>query len=156
VKSPQEKGDPTPNIPRRKGEPRSWVPGLRGWLAVNAAWADEPSPLEITPEEEVRQVLEKYRQAYEEKNPDLLEAVYATFPPAQREANTKYFQNTQGLKVTIRDVDITVRGDEAAVSYTREDEFTDTNTGQKVKLDVRFTKILVRVDGMWKIIVGKK
>jgi hypothetical protein len=53
-------------------------------------------------------------------------------------------------------VDIAVRGNEAAVSYTREDQFIDTQTGKNVKLDVRFTKIFVRKDGMWKIIVGKQ
>jgi len=58
--------------------------------------------------------------------------------------------------VTIRDVVISVSGNEAAVSYTREDEFIDAKTGQKVKLDARLTKIFVWQDGGWKITVGKK
>jgi ketosteroid isomerase-like protein len=155
-KSPQEKSAPPQNVPRQKGEPQSWVPGLREWLTVNAAWADESSAQGGLAEEEVRRVLEKYRQAYEQKDPELLATVYQTFTPAQQEANTKYFQNTQGLRVTISDVDIAVRGDEAAVSYTREDEFIDAKTKQKVKLDVRFTKIFVRTEDGWKMVVGKR
>ena len=58
--------------------------------------------------------------------------------------------------MTIRDVVISVSGNEAAVSYTREDEFIDAKTGQKVKLDARLTKIFVWQDGGWKITVGKK
>lgn len=156
VKPPKTEQPSSHNLPDKDSEKHSWISPPESWFAPSTARADETSSQGTTPEEEVRQVLEKYRQAYEKKDPDLLETVYATFTPAQREANTKYFQNAQDLRITIRDINITIRGDEAAVSYTREDEFTDTNTGQKVKLDVRFTKILVRVDGIWKIIVGKK
>src|SRR5262245_29381864 len=99
-------------------------------------------------------MLEVYRQAYEKKDLHLLDTVYVTLAPAQKEANTKYFQNTQDLRVTISDVDIAVRGGEAVVSYTREDRFVDAKTGQDVKLAVRFTKLLERKDGMWKITVG--
>lgn len=155
-KAPRPRGGASQSVPRKKSEPQSWMPGWQEWLAVPAAWADEPSLQELTSKEEVRQVLEKYRQAYEQKDPDLLATVYQTFTPAQQEANAKYFQNTQDLRVTLSDVDITVQGDEAAVSYTREDEFTDAKTKQKVKLDVRFTKIFVRTDDGWKMIVGRK
>jgi hypothetical protein len=129
---------------------------LQEWLAVPVAWADESSLQETTSKEEVRQVLEKYRQAYEQKDPELLATVYQTFPPAQQEANAKYFQNTQELRVTISDIDITVRENEAAVSYTREDEFVDAKSKQKVKLDARFTKIFVRTENGWKMVVGKR
>jgi class 3 adenylate cyclase/TolB-like protein len=156
VKSPQKESGPSQSGPSKESEPHSWVPQWRGWLAVSTAFADETSPQGGTPEAEVHQVLEQYRQAYEQKDPELLATVYQTFTPAQQEANVKYFQNTQDLRVSIRDVDITVQGNEAAVSYTREDEFLDAKTGQKVKLDARFTKIFVRQDGGWKMVVGKK
>ena len=156
MKSPKQEGGPSQSVPRKESEPHSWVPQWQEWLAVNMAWADETSLQEVTSEEEVRQVLEKYRQAYEQKDPELLATVYQTFTPAQQEANAKYFQNTQDLRVTISDVDITVQGDEAAVSYTREDEFIDAKTKQKVKLDVRFTKIFVRTEDGWKMVVGKR
>jgi TolB-like protein len=156
VKAPKQGGGSPQRVPHKENEPQSWIPLWQEWLAVSPAWADEPSPQETTSKKEVLQVLEKYRQAYEQKDPELLAAVYQTFTPAQQEANTKYFQNTQDLHVTISDVDITVQGDEAAVSYTREDEFTDAKTKQKVKLDVRFTKIFVRTDEGWKMVVGRK
>jgi TolB-like protein/ketosteroid isomerase-like protein len=141
---------------QKKDEPNSSLPLWRDWPEASTAWADDTPQQRSTPEEEIRQVLEKYRQAYEKKDLALLESVYATLATGQREAIVKYFQTTQGLRVTIRDVDITVRGDEAIVSCTREDEFTDSETGQRVRLDARFTKIFVRTDGIWKIVVGKK
>jgi len=156
VKTPKRGDGSSQSVPRKENEPHSWIPAWQEWLAVPEAWADEPSLQELTSTEEVRQVLEKYRQAYEQKDPELLATVYQTFTPAQQEANTKYFQNTQDLRVTISDVDITIQGDEAAVSYTREDEFIDAKTKQKVKLDVRFTKIFVRTVEGWKMVVGKR
>jgi TolB-like protein/ketosteroid isomerase-like protein len=128
------------------------------WLGLEPSlvWAQEPSAQGGAPEQEIRQLLERYRQAYEKKDLVLLDSVYDTLSPAQREANTRYFQQTQDLRVTIRDVDIAVSGDEAAVSYTREDLFVDTKTGQNAKLAVRFTKFLVRADNIWKLASGKK
>ena len=110
----------------------------------------------MTPEEEIRQVLERYRQAHEKKDLTLLDDVYDGLTAAQRESNAKYLQNAQDLHVMIRDVDIAVRGNDAVVSYTREDRFIDTETGEGVKLEVRPTKILMRTDGTWKIASGKK
>jgi CHAT domain-containing protein/TolB-like protein/ketosteroid isomerase-like protein len=142
--------------PRKEDEPHSGLRQWREWLEVRTAWADNTPQQEATAEEEIRQVLEKYRQAYEAKDLSLLESVYDALPTAQKEAIAQYFRITQDLQVTLRDVDIAVQGNEAAVSCTREDEFTDTETKQKVKLDARFTKIFVRLAGTWKIVAGKK
>ena len=121
------------------------------------AWAQDTSPHGGASEEEaIRQILERYRQAYEKKDLTLLNNVYDTMTTTQREAHAKYFHNAQGLQVTIRDVDIAVRGNEAVVSYTREDQFIDIKTEQTVTLNVRLTKILVRTDGTWKIASRKK
>lgn len=147
-------GETTPA--QKKDEPHSSLPLWQEWLTASTAWADNAPPQKATSEEEIRQVLERYRQAYETKDLSLLESVYDSLPPVQKEAMVKYFQITQELHVTLHDVDITVRGNEAAVSCTREDEFIDTETKQKVKLEARFTKIFVRLDGTWKIVVGKK
>ena len=156
VKSPPKEEITPFGVPRKENEPQSEIPWLREWFAPYAAWADETSAQGATAEEEVRQTLEKYRRAYEHKDPELLATVYQTYTPAQQEANAKYFQNTQDLQVTISDIDIAVQGDEAAVSYTREDAFIDVKTKQKVKLDVRFTKIFVRTEDGWKMVVGKR
>ncbi|HEV8714438.1 MAG TPA: nuclear transport factor 2 family protein [Candidatus Binatia bacterium] len=141
---------------QKKEEPHSNLPSWWQWPEAGTAWADEATRQKLTPEEEIRQVLERYRQAYEKKDLSLLESVYDTLTATQRTAIEKYFKNAQGLQVTIRNIDITVRGDEAAVSCTREDEFTDAETGQKVKLDARFTKIFINLDGSWKITAGKR
>jgi hypothetical protein len=126
------------------------------WLPLSVAWAQDLSQSGETPEKEIRQVLERYRQAYEQKDLVLLDSIYDILSPAQREANAKYFQHTQDLQVIIRDVDIAVLGNEAAMSYTREDRFIDAKTGKEVKFAVRFTKFLVRLADVWKIASGKK
>ena len=121
--------------------------------AQSVARAEEVQP---TPEQEIRELLEQYRQAYETKNLDLLGSIYAELTPQQLQARQKYFDSTQDLEVEINKVQIAVRGEEAVVSYTREDQFTDSRTGKKVKLDVRLTKMLRRVDGTWKMARRKK
>lgn len=157
VTSPQQQETPPPaNSHPQEKEPHSDAASWLRWLAASAAWADESPPQSRTPEDEVRDALENYRRAYEQRDLIMLENVYETFTAAQRQANIEYFQNTQDLRVTIHDVDISVSGDKAAVSYTREDEFLDAKTGQKVKLDARFTKIFVRQDGGWKMTIRGK
>ena len=74
----------------------------------------------------------------------------------QRAARVRYFENTTDLQVAIQDVRIAVRGNDAIVSYTREDQFTDKRTGKGVKVDVRLTKSLARIEGQWKIVRKKK
>jgi len=155
---PAKQSDPdSEDDPRNMWEKLSFVfPGER---AAHVAWAQElPSPPthRSVPEEEIRQVLESYRQAYEKKDLTLLDTLYLELTPTQREANLRYFQNTQDLKVTIRDMDIDVRGDEAAVSYTREDRFVDIETGQNIKLETRLTKIFSRTGDGWKLVAGKQ
>ena len=74
----------------------------------------------------------------------------------QRAARVRYFENTTDLQVAIQDVRIAVRGNDAIVSYTRQDQFTDKRTGKGVKVDVRLTKSLARIEGQWKIVRKKK
>jgi ketosteroid isomerase-like protein len=124
------------------------------WLGTSAAFAEEP--LSSSPEDEIRQVLEQYRQAYQQKDLDRLSYVYDSMTSSQREANAKYFLNVRDLQVRLSEIDIAVHGNEAAVSYTREDQFIDSQTGKKVTLEVRFTKLLTRIAGGWKIASGKK
>jgi TolB-like protein/ketosteroid isomerase-like protein len=153
---PAKGDDPrSQRAPRRKDDKHSRTLPWWEWPKASTTWADETPQQGLASEEEIRQVLEMYRQAYEKKDLALLDNVFDTVTTAQREAITKYFQYTQDLRVTIRDVDIAVWGDEAAVSCTREDQFVDTQTGRTVKLNTRFTKIFMRTDGAWKI-VGKR
>jgi class 3 adenylate cyclase/TolB-like protein/ketosteroid isomerase-like protein len=107
-------------------------------------------------EQAIREVLERYRRAYETKDLELLSSIYTELSPKQKQARVKYFQNTKDLVVQINDVRIAVRGDNAVAIYTRADQFKDTKTGETVKLDVRLTKKLRKADGDWKMIGGKK
>jgi TolB-like protein len=132
---------------------------LQSWLRLvsivpGAAWAEQPG--KNGEEGEIRVVLETYRQAYETKDLELLNSVYIDLSPKQRKAREKYFQNARDLEVEINKVRIAVRGESAIVSYTRADQFTDRITGEAVKLDVRLTKKLQRVEGNWKMTGGKK
>jgi TolB-like protein len=154
--APEHRLMPAPASSTRNGPLSFLFPFLSGrWLEVDEAWAQEPS-LGVRPEDEIRLLLERYRQAYEKKDLTLLDTVYDTLTPTQRDANFRYFQQTQNLQVTIRDIDIAITGDEAAVSYTREDQFVDAKTGRNAQLALRFTKFLVRIENTWKIASGKK
>ena len=104
---------------------------------------------------EVRAALDGYRAAFEHKDLDALAHYYARFTDAQREALTRYLQNADGLHVEFSDVRVTVSGDEAAVSFTRQDRFVDHKTGETQQVVVRVTKLFAkRADG-WQIVPGQ-
>jgi len=142
--------------PRRGKEKHSRFPLWQGWPKASAAWAEEIPQQRLAPEEEIREALEMYRQAYEKKDITLFSQVFAVVTPIQREAMEQYFHYARELRVTLSDIDIVVSGDEAAVSCTREDYFVDALTGRPVKLNTRFTKLFVRTDGVWKIAEKKR
>ena len=119
------------------------------------AWAQELPAEGTTPEAEIRNLLETYRRAVQSKDLDLVRSAYESLTPAQVAAHVKYFDSARDLSVVIDKVDIALGDDEAAVSYTRKDEFTDVESLQKVKLEVRLTKILVHKDGRW-LIAGER
>ncbi len=139
--------DSAPDLWREIGQ---WLEA--SGLGVGAAWAETG----LDAEAEILDVLERYRQAYEAKDLDLLSSVYAELTPKQRAARQRYFQNTDNLAVEINDVRIAVRGDDAVASYTRADQFKDRKSGELVKLDIRLTKKLHRMDDGWKLVSSKK
>jgi ketosteroid isomerase-like protein len=59
------------------------------------------------------------------------------------------------LRIAFDNIDVAVVGDEAVVSYTRTDEFTDARTGRPMRASVRLTKVLRRETGGWKLAQGK-
>ena len=131
---------------------------LGTWTEHRNAWADqEAGPTDTPlPRKEIKELLEIYRLAYESKSLDLMGRVYEVMSDKQRAARIRYFESTADLQVTIQDVRIAVRGDSAIVSYTREDQFKDKKTGRDIKVDVRLTKSLARIEGEWKIIPKKR
>jgi hypothetical protein len=76
--------------------------------------------------------------------------MYEAFSPRQRAALERYFAGARDLEVRIDKVDAAVVGDEAVVSYTRTDDFVDTQTGREQHVSVRLTRTLRRADGRWR------
>jgi len=66
-------------------------------------------------------------------------------------AQERYFANVRDLKISIDNPDVAVVGDEAVVSYTRTDDFTDARTGRPMHVAVRLTKILRQQNGEWRM-----
>jgi hypothetical protein len=107
-----------------------------------------------TPEQDdasIRELLRRYAQALESKQPDALAAIQVTMDDAQRSSLARYFAIARDLRVAVRDVDALVEGADAVVTFTREDTFTDAPSGRPMRLEVRVSGRLVKQDGAWKI-----
>jgi 3-oxoacyl-(acyl-carrier-protein) synthase len=118
------------------------------WLTGGVALADA-GPAETA----IRDVLDRYRRAMEAREVKTLAGLYTEFPAELQAAQERYFDNVRDLHVAIDNLDIVVVGDEAVVSYTRSDDFTDVRTGRPMHAAVRVTKVLRQVDGAWKLTV---
>lgn len=143
----------TPTAPRPGPQSRAGD-GLWKLAALLAppAYAEQPDAAVAA---QVREVLEQYRGALQQKDLDRLATLYVTFSPRQRDALREYLQNAAGLIVELSDVTVTPHSDGVAVSYTRRDRFIDTVSGKPQRLEVRLTKILVRDNGQWKMASGQ-
>jgi class 3 adenylate cyclase/TolB-like protein/ketosteroid isomerase-like protein len=125
-----------------------WLDALS--FPSSAAAAEAPDQ-----EGAVRDVLERYRQAMEAGDVEVLTSLYAGLTDEQRAAQERYLANVEKLKVAIGEVDLAIVGDEAVVSYTRKDEFVDRRTGRAMEIAVRLTKTLVRDGGEWRLVPGE-
>jgi TolB-like protein/ketosteroid isomerase-like protein len=146
---PTPNAPPTPPGPRSQAADRLWR--FAAGLSSRAYAADPGDTVDV----EVREVLEEYRGALQQKDLDRLGTLYVTFSPRQRDALREYLQNAAGLIVELSDITVAPNGDGIAVSYTRRDRFIDTASGKPQRLEVRLTKILVRNNGQWKIAGGQ-
>ncbi|HSP98919.1 MAG TPA: caspase family protein [Candidatus Dormibacteraeota bacterium] len=117
-----------------------------------AAYGEDVPP-EV--EQQVREMLERYRRAVESKNLDEVAGTYATFSERQRTALHTYLDTANDLAVEISDVTITPHEGGLLVSFVRRDHFTDASSGRPVRLEVRLTKVLVREQSSWKIGSGQ-
>lgn len=102
-------------------------------------------------EAEIRSALDAYRATYERKNLGDLSAYYVELGEAQRRALERYLSNADDLRIVFSDVRITLNGDQAAVSFTREDHFVDHRTGERQQVVVRLTKLLAKRAERWQI-----
>lgn len=80
-----------------------------------------------------------------------LDAIHVSLEEKQRQGLRRYFDNAEGLKVALSDLQVLVEGDEALATFTRLDSFTDARSGREVHLEVRLSSLLAKLDGHWKI-----
>ena len=149
---------PTPGASRSAIPPGAWL--WPSWLRLafdSVARADigvpRPSLAEPPPgiEAELRVTLEGYRKALEGRDLNTLRSYYEDFTDSQQAALARYFESTEDLRIEFDDVRVAIIGDDAAVSFTRHDRFTDRGTGQPQHATVRVTKRFARRAGGWVI-----
>lgn len=125
----------------------SWLGRL--WpLAATSAYADEAVGIDI---DGVRRVLAEYRGALEAKDVERLASLYVSFAASRREAQQRYFDNADDLKIEIADITVEPHATGLLVTYTRRDAFTDRTSKREVRLEVRLSRIFVRQGDTWKI-----
>jgi TolB-like protein len=140
-------GSKRPAPPPASGAPTTPGPGS-SWMTLGApAYAEAPDREESA----IHDLLRRYAEALQAKEPDALAALQVEMDDAQRASLARYFAIAKDLKVQVRDVDPLVEGGEAVVTFTREDAFTDAPSGRAMHLEVRVSGRLVRQDGAWKI-----
>jgi TolB-like protein/ketosteroid isomerase-like protein len=101
--------------------------------------------------DDVRAILEQYREALEAKDIDRLAAVHVAMSDAQREAMTRYFKGVSELSVKFTDVDVQVEGEKALATFTRNDYFKDAETGRETHLEVRLSSEMAKQKEGWRI-----
>ena len=140
----------TPTMSGTMAEPQSRRDD-RPWLPLSLEGTAHAAETENAAEIEVRQLLEEYRRALEQKDLDRLATLYVSFSSQRRDALRAYLENAADFAVELADVTVTPHGRDMAVSYTRRDRFVDRASGKPVRLEVRLTRIVVHEDGKWKI-----
>jgi hypothetical protein len=131
---------PPPSTPSPGPGSRWLVPGAR-------AWAQAPDHEEAA----IRELLQRYAQALQSKQPEALAVLQVEMDDAQRTSLTRYFAIATNLVVEVREVDVLVEGGDAVVTFTREDTFVDAPSGRAMRLEVRVSGRLVKREGAWKI-----
>src|SRR5262249_35131995 len=99
----------------------------------------------------IRAVLEAYRMALEAEDLDRLADLHDRMTDRHREGLARYFASARDLHVRFSTIEIAIAGDEALVSYTREDSFNDERSGRPVRLDTRLSRLFTKRNGEWKI-----
>jgi TolB-like protein len=121
-------------------------PGASLWSFDAVAYADGGSPDEAA----IQGLLDRYRAALEARDVERVASLQVEMSAVHRAALQRYFDVAPDLHVRFADVDLLVEGDDALATFTREDVFTDTGTGRRMRLEVRVTAELVRQNGEWR------
>jgi hypothetical protein len=142
-------GGGAPARPAGPPVPAAPAPGPgSSWLPLGApAYAQAPEHDEAA----IHELLRRYAQALESKQPDALAALQISMNDAQRASLARYFSIARDLRVTVRDIDVLVDGADAVVTFTREDRFTDAPSGRPMNLEVRISGRFTKQQGAWKI-----
>jgi TolB-like protein len=151
VLQPSPRAERTRPKTQRRSAIDSMLRGLAA-LTVGEARADEVTP---AVEQQVRDLLDVYRQALQTKNIDEVASVYVAFSERQKTALSTYLANAKDLVVEFSDVQVTPSEGGVTASFVRRDRFTDAESGRAVRLEVRLTKLLVREQSSWKIGSGQ-
>jgi ketosteroid isomerase-like protein len=128
-------------------KPTGRDPGASWFDGRAIAFAQEPDADETA----IRTLLTQYGSALQAKSVDGLAGLQLEMSEGQRTSLERYFANAGELQVRISDVDVTVEGDEALATFTRQDVFVDGGTGRRMRLEVRISGILQKQQGAWKI-----
>jgi CHAT domain-containing protein/ketosteroid isomerase-like protein len=140
-------GEPAPATDAPAPPPAKRTPGT-SWLSGPAlAFAQEADADETA----IRAVLTRYGAALQAKDVDALAALQLEMSDGQRAALARYFGTARDLRVRIADVEVTIEGDEALATFTREDVFVDAGTGRQMRLEVRISGILQKQPAGWRI-----
>jgi uncharacterized caspase-like protein len=116
-------------------------------LLARPSWAASTGD----PEGELRATLEGFRRALESKDLTALQGYYEEFTPGQSAALAQYFANADDLQVEFGDVLVAIIADDAAVSFTRSDQFVDRASGVPQHVTIRVTKRFTRAAHGWVI-----
>ena len=138
---PSAPAPPAATIPAPPGPGASWI------TLATPAYAQAPDRDDAG----IRELLRRYAQALESKEPDALAALQIEMDDGQRASLARYFAIATGLRVQVRDVDALVDGPDAVVTFTREDSFTDAPSSRDMHLEVRVSGRLVKQGDAWKI-----
>ncbi len=150
VDAPPAKPTATPRArtaPRRRSALENGLPLVSGWFIGTAEAQTSGEPREA----EVLALMQSYREALEARDLDRLATLYVEFPQRRRDTLRQYFESSRNLKVEIADVKLTPQGDDFIVSYTRRDSFIDEKSGKPVELEVRLTRLAVRLGDTWRM-----
>lgn len=133
----------------RDGPQASLGRWLLGRLSVaTTSYAADATDFEVG----VRAALEGYRQAFEREDLDAMARYYANFTLGQRAALQRYFDNADKLQVAFGDIQVAIIGDQAAVSFNREDHFVDHRSGESQQVVVRVTRLFSKGAAGWQIV----
>jgi TolB-like protein len=108
-------------------------------------------------EQEIRAILERYRQALEKGDLDGIQESWGKLTARRRKGLEEYFAIADDLRITFDRIEIRlVEDNRYAISYVRRDQFSDRRTGEQVDLEVQLVNTAERDGERWRIKNAKR